>query len=315
MFLKQKLIKLNISNSAVIMKKIRISVGIPAYNEEQNITALLDAIAKQRPRIAVIEKVFVIDDGSTDSTREKVESFMKSGKLRGKLQLICLKKRRGKWFAINTFLKIAKSPVLILESADNIPKEDCYEKMARHFLEGRMGIVGARVVPLNDRKTFFGFLAYLTYDLHHELALETPKFGELIMFRHYAVKYVRPTTVDEEEIARLIKKKGLILKYEPEAIVYNKAPETLPDFINQQKRNYCGHLILYNKYKYKAATLGNWGILKRLFKHLNCSDTPKLFAAVILELTARFLGFLNYKTRKSEDILWKPIKSVKNLRA
>jgi glycosyltransferase involved in cell wall biosynthesis len=43
------------------MKRIRISIGIPVYNEEQNIIALLNAIAKQRLISAVIEKVFVIN--------------------------------------------------------------------------------------------------------------------------------------------------------------------------------------------------------------------------------------------------------------
>ncbi|MCX6711127.1 MAG: glycosyltransferase [Candidatus Woesearchaeota archaeon] len=294
------------------MKKIRISIGIPAYNEEQNITALLDAIAKQRPRIAVIEKVFVIDDGSTDSTREKVLKFEKSGKLKGKIELIHFQKRKGKWFAINAFLKIAKSPVLILESADNLPKNDCFDQLARHFYNRKTGIVASRIIPVNDSRHFFGFASQLIYLLHHELSLQQPKFGELIAFRNI-IKRISPTIVDEEELAALIKKKEYDLKYEPKAIVYNKGPENLSDFISQRRRIYCGHIMLSRKTSYSPLTMNFFSILKNLIKEINAKNFVWIIGAAGLEAISRFLGAIDYVFDREKHIEWKPIKSVKNL--
>jgi len=296
------------------MRKIRISVGIPAYNEDNNIAELLNAISAQKLRTGIIEKVFVIDDGSTDSTKEKVLEFIKSGKLKGKVELISLKIRRGKWNAINIFLKKAKSPVLILESADNIPKEDCFDKLAMHFYNRKTGIVASKIVPVNDNRHFFGFASQLIYSLHHELSLQQPKFGELIAFRNI-IKSIPQTIVDEEEIAAIIKKKGYHLEYEPDAIVYNKGPENLPDFISQRRRIYCGHILLSRKTAYSPVTMNNLQILKKLLRKVNAKNFIWVIGAAWLEAISRFLGAFDYLFDKEKHIKWRPIKSVKNLRA
>ncbi|MEM0231342.1 MAG: glycosyltransferase family 2 protein [Candidatus Woesearchaeota archaeon] len=296
------------------MKKIKISVLVPAYNEEQNIYILLSEIAKQKLKTAEIKEVIVINDGSTDNTEREVKKAIAHKILKDKLKLITFKSRKGKYYAINLFLKIAKSPVLIMESADTIPKRDAYEKLARNFKNNKVGAVASRIIPLNKKNTFFGFTAHLIYKIHHELSLKQPKFGEMIAFRNNLIKRIRPTTVDEEEIARLIQQKRLLLKYEPEAIVYNKSPETIADFINQQKRNYCGHLILAKRYKYNAATLKSWSILKTMSQNITIRNIPQILGIIFLGIISRALGFIDYTTRKSEDVLWHQIKSIKNLK-
>jgi len=294
------------------MRKIRISVGIPAYNEEKNITELLNAIASQKTRIAEIEKIFVINDGSTDSTRQKVEEFIKSGKLRGKIELINRKFQGGKWVAINTFLKKAKSPILILESADNLPGKGCYELLAKNFLDEKIGIVCSRIIPLNDENTFFGSAAHLMYELHHEISLQQPKFGELIAFRHI-IKKIPKTIVDEEEIVSIFRDKNYNLVYNPKAIVYNKAPENLGDLINQRRRIYCGHLDLKKRKNYEASTLPLSKILKTAFKKINKKNLLPFFILFEIELLSRTLGYLDYLTNREKHVKWKQIKSVKNL--
>jgi len=48
-----------------------ISVVVPAYNEEELIIPTLESVPDY------VDSIFVINDGSTDSTREKVENFIK----------------------------------------------------------------------------------------------------------------------------------------------------------------------------------------------------------------------------------------------
>ena len=295
------------------MRKIRISVGIPAYNEEKNITELLNAIASQKTRIAEIEKIFVINDGSTDATEAKVKEFIKKGKLKGKLTLISLKKRKGKWFAINVFLKSAKSEILVLESADNIPKKDCIEQICLPFLDKNTGIVSSRVVPINNPDSFLGFTAQLMYELHHEISRCSPKFGELIAFRK-AIKRISPTIVDEEQIASMISSLGLSRRYAPAAVVYNKGPETISDFIEQRRRIYCGHLLLKKGRGYSAPTLNSGKILILAMKHIKPENFFWVIGACLMEGYSRFLGRLDYLSGTGKrHILWKQIKSVKNL--
>ncbi|MCX6709982.1 MAG: glycosyltransferase [Candidatus Woesearchaeota archaeon] len=295
-------------------EKIRVSIGIPVYNEEKNIVRLLQAIESQKTRIADIEKVFIINDGSTDSTKDKVSRFIKLRKSGGKFELISYPVRKGKWFAINEFLKRAKSPVLFLESADNLPEKGCFDFLAGHFFNRKAGIVNARIIPVNDRKSFFGFSAHLIYELHYEISLERPKFGELIVFRNI-VKKIPHTIVDEDEIARMIQEKGYSLLYEPKAIVYNRGPENISDFISQRRRIYCGYLVLREKSGYISPTLNSIRIAGLVLRKIRPGNIFYACGASFLECLSRFLGWLDYSTGNAEKhIIWKQIKSVKNLR-
>ena len=61
-------------NSAAAQDRRRISLVIPAYNEERNIAAVLEAIRLSLPESEIYEIIFV-DDGSSDATAERVRSL------------------------------------------------------------------------------------------------------------------------------------------------------------------------------------------------------------------------------------------------
>lgn len=60
--------------------KPKISLIIPAYNAEQYISLTLDSVLKQKG-VEKIE-VIVVNDGSTDSTQEILDTYVKSGSIR-----------------------------------------------------------------------------------------------------------------------------------------------------------------------------------------------------------------------------------------
>jgi glycosyltransferase involved in cell wall biosynthesis len=57
-------------------KRTRISVIVPAYNEEKTIKKILRALVKQKE----VTQILVVDDASTDKT-SKVASQVKSRKI------------------------------------------------------------------------------------------------------------------------------------------------------------------------------------------------------------------------------------------
>ena len=53
----------------------RLSIIIPAYNEAKTIEMTLTRVAEER--VSGYEKeVSVVDDGSTDDTKEKIKNFL-----------------------------------------------------------------------------------------------------------------------------------------------------------------------------------------------------------------------------------------------
>ena len=288
-----------------------ISVGIMAFNEEKNISRLLKALLNQKLKKVRIKEIIIVSDGSTDETNKIIRRFARKNK---RIKLISRNRRLGKAKAINTFLNVAKSKILVLESADTIPKKDCIEKLCLPLLKKNIGICASHPTPLNKKNSFLGFTINLLWSLHHRISLKNPKFGELIAFKNIINK-IPGTAVDEEYIAMLIQKKGLLAKYVPDAVVFNKGPATVKDFLKQRRRIYCGHLELKKKSHYEVPTISNFNILKNLIVNLDIKPKHLIwaFGAVMLEAYARLLGVMDFYSRK-EHAVWKIAESTKRLR-
>jgi len=282
---------------------MNISVGVMAYNEGSNIKSILEALLKQKTKNVHIKEIIVVSSGSTDNTNEIIKRFSKKN---SKIKIILENKRRGKSHAINLFLKKAKSKILVLESADTIPKKNTIETLCSK-LTHNIGIVSGRPIP-KKTKGIINNVVQLQWRLHHEISKENPKFGEIIVFRK--IKSIPQTIVDEEEIASIIKKQGYTGTYEGKAIVYNKGPETIKDFIRQRRRIYCGHLELRKRKDYEASSMKKALIIKKLFKEKNLIIVT---LAMTLEGIGRTLGLLDYIFKKNHSI-WKIAKTTKKIK-
>ena len=101
-------------------KKLTVTIGIPAYNEEANIQLLLKKLLNQKlsPQIK-LQEVIVISDGSTDRMVEITKS-VKSGLIK----VIESKKRLGHQESQNQLISLFKGDVLIIIEADTLPYDD-----------------------------------------------------------------------------------------------------------------------------------------------------------------------------------------------
>lgn len=286
-----------------------VSIGVMAYNEEKNITFILEALLKQKTKHIQIREIVVISSGSVDKTNTIVEKIAKKNK---KIILIKEKERKGKSDAINTFLKKAKSDILVLESADTVPNKETIECLCLPLMKKENGVVGGQPIPLKGQSALLNRIVRLQWQLHHRISEKKPKFGELIAFKKIMGE-IPPTAADEEEIASIINKEGLKLIYEPKAIVYNKGPETIRDFLKQRRRVYAGHLDLKKRESHEASSM-NWGnVLKVAFKDKTIrKDLPWLFYAIIFETIGRTLGFIDHCAKKNHCV-WKIAESTKDL--
>lgn len=290
------------------MKKIDVSIGICAYNEEQNIEKLLNSLFMQKLDKFNIVEVLVFSDGSTDKTNEIVSSLSVRYE---KIKLFTNEKRMGKYWAVNRFIKEAKSNVLVLESADTIADDNAVEILCTPLLADTVGAVCSRPIPINLGHGLLGEIVSFMWDLHHKISLKRPKFGEMIAFRNI-IGSIPKTICDEEMIACLIQRNGLLLKYSPEARVFNKGPQSINDFLKQRSRIFLGHLYLRYDNKYRVSTLDG-----KILLSIICSEFEKykfgiVFTAMCLELLARILGLMDF-IFKRERFIWEMIPSTKRL--
>lgn len=97
------------------MKKSTITIGIPAYNEAENIGRLLTELLKQREVNFELERIIVCSDGSSDETCAIVDEFLDP-----RITLIDNSDRKGKAYRQNQIIEACSTDILVLLDADII---------------------------------------------------------------------------------------------------------------------------------------------------------------------------------------------------
>jgi hypothetical protein len=273
-----------------------------AYNEEANIAAAVESILGQQLTVGCVGELVVVASGCEDRTVEIVTDIARRDR---RVRLIEQKRREGKASAINLFIGAARSPVLVLVSADVILKEGSLEALLRHFTDPEVGMVGGHPTPVNGEGTFLGHAVHLQWRLHDRVARRAPKLGEMVAFRNVVPSIPLDTAVDELSIQAVVTQLGYRLVYEPEAVVYNRGPATVADFLRQRRRIYAGHLGVRERQGYSAPTMSSWQVLRAL-PGSGSVGSPRAamwtVGTVGLEVAARALGHYDLARRRPQHV-------------
>lgn len=291
---------------------INCSMGIMAYNEEANIGRLLEAVITQKFKEVALTEIVVVASGCADNTEAIVLEWAKRD---SRIRLISQEKRAGKAAAINDYLPRAQERILVLCSADLLPEPEAIERLVAPFADPEVGMTSSRPVPVNDASQFMGYAAHMLWDLHHAINMKSFKAGEMIAIRKIFERIPYHTAVDEASMEPVIRGQGYQAKYVQTAIVYNKGPETLADFLRQRRRIYAGHLAVRDTLGYNVSTMSGKKILMTLLQNLDWR--PKQFAwtwsIVGLEVYGRLLGLRDYKKRRDHAV-WEMATTTKQLK-
>ena len=120
---------------------MKLSVIIPAYNEEKRIEKTLLSVNEYLSKQSYDYEILVISDGSKDKTAEIVGSL--TGKLRG-LKLIDNKENHGKGWVVRQGILSTQSDYQLFTDADNSTTIDHVEKFFPFFAQGYDIVIGSR---------------------------------------------------------------------------------------------------------------------------------------------------------------------------
>ncbi|WP_028979083.1 glycosyltransferase family 2 protein [Sporocytophaga myxococcoides] len=137
------------------MKLEKLSIIIPAYNEEKTLHKILDKV-REVPLINDIRKeVIIINDASTDNTEDAILNYMKS---HPEFPMIYHKHdvNQGKGAAIHTGIKQATGDFLIIQDADLEYDPEEYNDMLRPVIKGMADVVfGSRFMGSKPHRILF----------------------------------------------------------------------------------------------------------------------------------------------------------------
>jgi glycosyltransferase involved in cell wall biosynthesis len=118
---------------------MKLSILMPAYNEERTIAKIVGLIDKVNLRkIGVDKELIIVDDGSKDKTISIIKKLQKRYSY---IRFIQHKKNLGKGGAIKTAIKAATGNILIVQDADLEYDPQDYFRLIKPIMAGRAKVV------------------------------------------------------------------------------------------------------------------------------------------------------------------------------
>lgn len=118
-----------------------VSIVVPVYNEEGGISSLVEQLLAGMPRVGAPFELVVVDDGSTDRTREKLLPHAE------KVRVVAHEENRGYGAALKSGIHAARYPVVLIIDADGTYPTEEIPRLLGELREGVEMVVGARTGP------------------------------------------------------------------------------------------------------------------------------------------------------------------------
>ena len=127
---------------------MKISIIIPCYNEINTIEKIIDKILLQE---SFDKEIIVIDDNSTDGTRDLLKN------IKGKYnKLIINSKNYGKGYSIKKGISSATGDIILIQDADLEYDPSDYEKLIRPIILDNADVVfGSRFAGAEEKRVLF----------------------------------------------------------------------------------------------------------------------------------------------------------------
>jgi poly-beta-1,6-N-acetyl-D-glucosamine synthase len=270
-----------------------ITILVAAFNEERHIAATIESIGRQHYPGPV--QVIVINDGSTDGTRARLDALDHAW-----LQVLHLERNCGKSKALNAGLALARHRITITVDGDSYLHRDALRNLVGRYLSdppGTKAVAGA-VLVRNSRQSFVA--AIQEWDYFHGIAaikrLQSLYHGTLVAqgaFSLYDTAALRAAggwadTVGEDIVLTWnLLERGHRVGFAENAVLFTNAPDNWSQFIRQRQRWSRGLIEAFKShwrllFRRRMSTVFIWWNL--LFPYMDLVYTLAFLPGLVLAL-------------------------------
>lgn len=301
--------------------KTKITIGIPAFNEEANIGYLLRDLLKQNQNNFIIEKILVVSDGSTDQTDDKVKELKNK-----KIYLTNHPQRQGLARTQNVILEKTNSDILVLLNADiRIYDRKFIEKVIKPIVKCSMDLVTPSVTE-TEPETFFEKILYVSTKIKNT-AYENYRSGDNVytcrgvaraFSKSFYKKMIFSTSIGEDAFSYYVcKMNGFKYYFEKNAKVVFRLPNNYSDHQKQSARFYNSKELLKKEFGKRTIAEGYKLDLLILLKSLilNFIKSPlyvALYICVIVSIKIQALFIINCQDLWEVSLSSKRVGEIKN---
>ena len=275
----------------------KVSILIPAFNEEKVIERLLLRIANftySKEKLQVI----VIDDASSDKTGKIADEYASKYSFINVLHRDKTNGRRGKASAMNHGFSKCTGEIVLCFDADYYPKPDMVEKLVSAFVDPKVGAVQGRVVVLNEPQNIITRLVALEriggYRIDQEarniLGLIAQFGGTVGGFRRSLLKSLNgwdaSSLAEDTDLTFRVYLAGYKIRYSVDAECYEEAVDNWHSYWLQRSRWSKGHMQCFFKHSLSVLRSKNLDLKEKIDGLMLLS----VYFMPILALLSLFVG-------------------------
>lgn len=239
-----------------------VSFIIAAFNEEGVLAEKLNTLLASTYPADRLE-ILVGSDASSDRTNQIVADYAQR---HPSIRVFLYEQRRGKPSVVNDLVREARFPILVLTDANVMPEPDTTYRLARHFRDERVGLVGANILNIGMRNDGISFQekAYIEREnlikYHEGLVWGTMMgpFGGCYALRKSLYREVPAANlVDDFYIAMRVMEQGYTAINDLEAICFEDVSNDMYQEYRRKARISAGNfqnLALFRKWLWRPGS-------------------------------------------------------------
>ncbi|MEM5829955.1 MAG: glycosyltransferase family 2 protein [Candidatus Aenigmatarchaeota archaeon] len=283
----------------------KITILIPAHNEEKNLPELIENLnSLDYPKNKI--EILIIENGSSDNTYKVAKELEKKYKNVKAYHL----KISNKSIALNFGLEKTKSEYVLILDADTRLEKDSLKNSLKYFVDNVAGVTfSIRVKNKNKIIAYFQNAEYMFSNLLRK-GLNLLKEGSVyiwgcaIIYKTKILKKVKFRELATEDIDTNLRIQSLGYKiiYAEDCIGYTEVPEKLKNFVKQRLRWYSNSFLILDTY------VSNFNKMNKSLKYYS---VPFLiffwlpFSFIVLPLNAYSISYwLQYQKTLEDYIIY-----------